>query len=70
MLDEDLKAYLIEVNLDPDQSHSNSVTRDIVPKCIDSALKLVIEDSYIMMDKEIRFGILSLSLNKLWFVLL
>ena len=47
MLDEDLKAYLIEVNLDPDQSHSTVVTRDIVPKCIDSALEIVIEDSNI-----------------------
>ena len=47
MLDEDLNAYLIEVNLDPDQSHSTVVTRDIVPKCIDSAVEIITEDSNI-----------------------
>ena len=45
MLDENLNAYLIEVNLDPDQSHSTVVTRDLVPKCIDSVIEILTEES-------------------------
>ena len=41
MLDDDLNIYLIEVNLDPDQSHSTNVTRNIVPKCINGIIDIV-----------------------------
>ena len=41
MMDDDLNVYLIEVNLDPDQSHSTNVTHDIVPKCINGIIDIV-----------------------------
>ena len=44
MLDEELKVYLIEVNLDPDQSHSTKVTAAIVPEAIQGLIDLVLQD--------------------------
>jgi hypothetical protein len=45
MLDADLNAMLIEVNLDPDMSHSTAVTKHFVPQAVRGALDIVLPRS-------------------------
>ena len=42
MVDKVFKVYLIEVNLDPDQSHSTSLTSQLVPVAVNSLIDIVI----------------------------
>jgi len=43
-LNEQMEAFLIEVNLDPDQSHSTKVTSKILPEAIDGLINIVLGD--------------------------
>jgi len=44
ILDEDLRCWLLEVNVSPDVSHSTPVTADLVPRATADALALVLDD--------------------------
>ena len=41
MIDDLFNVHLVEINLDPDLSHSTKVTKEIVPLCVESLLKRV-----------------------------
>ena len=44
MLNEQMEVFLIEVNLDPDQSHSTKVTSKILPEAIEGLINIVLGD--------------------------